>query len=624
MALSIVEVIPIVRGITRTSLSYFTTEKISKGDFIKVPVKSGEAWAVVVDTKSARSVKSDLKTADFTLKKINKKKVLGTLPPHFLRAAEELSRYYASTLGSALTTLIPKLLLEKPELILTTPRREKLKLSREPVLIQMEKAERFLHYKSVIRENFAKGQSVVFVAPTHEEALRAYEDLGRGIRDFTYMFSLGLPRKKAAESLKKARENPHAILYITTPAGLGFDRRDIETIIFERENSRAYRTLSRPFISYKTFVEFLAKESRRTLVLGDSVLSLETLVKEKEGKYHAYLPLKWRLPAAPTTLIDAKSGAKDQEGFEVLTPELKEFIRTALEERSKVFLFGVRKGVAPSTVCGDCGTVLACLNCGSPVVLHKRNDEPIYICHACRAERKPSTNCDYCKSWKLVPLGIGTDRIAKEVLAHFPRATVCVLDKYTANTGTEAKKVIKKFMSEGDILVGTELVFSHLETVPYSAVVSLDSLFSIPDFGINERIFYLVSHIREMSSKAALVQSRNIGKNILFWASSGSILDFYKNEIAEREALSYPPFSIFIKVTTLTTEKNLVEKAAYLEKLFKEYEPHFMKRHVTKTKIELSMIMREKTELWPDPTLSEKLALLTPDFSTKVDPESII
>jgi primosomal protein N' len=633
--LNIVEVIPIVKGVTKSTLSYFSKDKFEVGNFVKIPLRKGQAQGIVVNIKNAKSARSEVRRADFMLKKLVRKEVTHTLSPYFIEAARMTADFYATTVGSILGSMLPKLVLEDPSLISTSiVEFNRNRKSPEPLLIQMEDDDRFREYKSIIRECFAKKCSVLFCVPTHEDALRIFEYLSKGIEKYAFTTS-GKTPGNLKKTLLTAKAETHPIVFITTYSYLCFERDDFQTIILERENSRSYRTLSRPFIHIRTFLENLAKVSGKKYIMGDSVLSLESLWREKQGHYTDLSPLRWRSTRdAESLLVDMKvlknnTDPESKKVFEIFSPELKEMLSDALEERNKVFLFGVRKGLAPSTVCGDCGTVLPCQNCGSPVVLHEKKDETkerIYLCHACGAHRNALTTCDNCKSWKLIPLGIGIDRIKYEVESLYPQAQVFVLDKDNAPTQAQAQKIAREFgSSRGGILIGTELAFLYLEKIPYSAIVSLDSLFSIPDFGINERIFYLANRLREFTTKKTIFQTRNIGKEILTFANDGNILDFYRSEIDDREALLYPPFSIFIKVTTTGTVSEIEAKASDLRRLFIEFVPDFIRfRSHTPGLFTLSMVIRVARIHWPDPILKEKLLLLTPDFLIKVDPESIL
>ncbi|MBX4181551.1 hypothetical protein KW807_01660 [Candidatus Parcubacteria bacterium] len=616
----IVEVAPLSKSSLIGNLSYFSTTKLLPGTLVKVLLRNSLSLAVVLNSKSAYSAKSEIRRAGFALKKISEKNVLPAgFHPAFMKGVMETSVYYAMQPGLLLYSMVPKMLLESPEQFFKNSEQSKdngkaeLK-TKETFFVQMEVDERFGQYRALIRQAFARQASVLFIVPTHYDAIKARENLSQGIEPYVHVFTLKEKKGDAKKMWEEARTKEHPVLFITTPAGITFDRPDLDTLILERENSRVYRTLARPFIHYKVLAEKICKETGRQLVLGDSILSIESLWKEKSGEYGELSLIRWRLPSAPTKLVDVSSRPDQRGKFEIFSPELKSLIHKALEEKERIFLFGARKGLAPTTVCGDCGFVLPCLNCGAPVVLHKKNNENnIYICHACGTRRESHTVCGYCGSWKLVPLGIGIERIAAEARELFHEAKVHILDKDHAPSDVTARKIIHNFREKGGILVGTELAFFHLEKIPYTALVSADALFSIPDFNINERIFYLVSRIREMTQNESIIQTRNIGKQILAWSAQGNIIDFYLNEVGERKSLLYPPFSIFIKVEliSLKSKESLVRaKGALLE-----WQPESYKD---------SIILRIPRDKWPDKDLVRTLSLLGPEFSIKVDPESIL
>ncbi len=612
----LVEVVLVAKSPAPSSLSYFSAEKLAAGTLVKVPLRKGSALGVVMSSRDVKAAKAEIRRAGFLLKKIRKSDIYDvSLAPETLQALTQTARYYATTLGSLISSQLPKMMSEEPEIFLKseTSKRSRPAEHTETILLQMESEERFGQYRALVRQSFARGHSTLFIVPTHMEIERLKAELSKGISDFVYTFSLSGKKKEMRENWLKALSNPHPVLLITTPAGLFFPRRDLDTIIVERENSRTYRTLTRPYISLKVLIENLATAYGRQLVLGDSVLSLETLMRERNGEFGESSLIRWRLQAAPTTFVDAKSPQNEVGRFEIFSPELKEFMEKALAESGKVFLFGARKGLAPTTVCGDCGFVLPCTNCGAPAVLHKHGEATVYICHACRERRDSTTVCGFCGSWKLVPLGIGTVEIARQAHALFPKHKVRILDKDHAPTDREAARIAKEFMEEGGILVGTELAFFHLESSPYSALVSVDALFSIPDFSIHERIFYLVSRLRELTKSGVLVQTRNIGKQILAWATQGNIIDFYQKELEERQELLYPPYSIFIKVSAL--EKAGQAPLLSLREELSRFSPDMLNN---------SLIVRVPKESWPDTALTERLALLGPEFSVKVDPESIL
>ncbi len=615
-----IEVAPITKAFSPRTISYFSSIRLARGALVKISIRSKTNYALVLSCQDARSVKSEIRKAGFSLKKIGRNDILKAgLPKRTVDALEETARYYATNLGLLCHSLLPRVMLSKPELFLKlNTRNNRERNGHQLILFQMENEERYSQYRATVRERFAHGESVVIVVPTRLDAERLYETISIGIEKFVYLFSFDENDEKAGDTWQRALRESHPILFISTPRGIFLPRKDIKTIIIERENSRAYHTLTKPFLDMRLLIEAITRWNGYELILGDSVLSLETLSRERavaeEITSHVSESsiIRWRLPAVTARLIDNTSKQGDTGNFEIISKELKEFIEKALREKESIFLFGARKGLAPVSVCGDCGTVLSCANCGAPVVLHLkgRASKRIYICHACGKEHESETLCKYCGSWKLVPLGIGTTEIARRVAEIFPETPVTLLDKEHASTNLRARKISDKFKTDGGILVGTELAMIYAGEVPYSAIVSIDSLFSVPDFHINERIFYLVSRLREMTTRECLIQSRNVGREILNYSAQGLISEFYQNEIKEREAMLYPPFSIFIKITPPK-----VARLDRIKKIFQEWQPDTLKD---------SIVMRIMKENWPDEKLLRELALLTPEFSIRVNPTSIL
>ena len=84
---------------------------------------------------------------------------------------------------------------------------------------------------------------------------------------------------------------------------------------------------------------------------------------------------------------------------------------------------------------------------------------------------------------------------------------------------------------------------------------SLDYLFTIPDFRINETVFRLITGLKTRARKKIILQTRLLENKLFEYAMSGNVSSFYQDEIKSREALSYPPFSILIKLSR--EDKNL-------------------------------------------------------------------
>src|SRR3989344_1049044 len=99
----LVEIVPISKGGTQGTLSYFSSQKITPGTLVRVPLRNTLTPAVVTSVKSAISAKSDIRRAGYTLKKIAQSNVFrASLSPEFLSAVQETAIYYATNISALL------------------------------------------------------------------------------------------------------------------------------------------------------------------------------------------------------------------------------------------------------------------------------------------------------------------------------------------------------------------------------------------------------------------------------------------------------------------------------------------------------------------------------------------
>ena len=113
----VIEVIPIIRGLPKATLSYFTREEVPVGSFVKISVRNSEGYGLVIRTTLASSMKSDLKSSTFTLKKLEPINRNIGFSEEFISAINKTAKFYAASAGGILNTVIPKILLESPELM---------------------------------------------------------------------------------------------------------------------------------------------------------------------------------------------------------------------------------------------------------------------------------------------------------------------------------------------------------------------------------------------------------------------------------------------------------------------------------------------------------------------------
>jgi primosomal protein N' len=635
----VLEVIPISRGITRETLSYFTGSDISVGSIIKVPIRKRIIPALVVSSQEVEDIKSEIKNSPFPLKKIEKIKSINLLNKEFIETCNKISEYYVGSTGSVLSSIVPKILFENAAdfKIKEKEKKETNSISAEKFIIQSNDEDRYAHYKSIIREEFAKGSSVFFCLPTIQDIKKAQDNLQKGIESYTFILHSSMSKTEIIENINKILEEDHPLLIIATGGFLALPKENISTIILDKENSRAYKTQVRPYIDIRNFAEIFASKIKAKIIFGDLLLRAETVWRYKNGEVVEVAPLKFRsLTTSSQEIVDMKFKKEDIENekeaekkeFRIFSKELEEKIKESIENNEHLFIFTARRGFSPSTVCADCGNIVKCNTCGAHTVLHKSPIENFFLCHKCGERRSALEKCSNCNGWRLTTLGIGSELIEEKIKEINSNCKVYRIDADSTPTHKKALQVAEKFYnSPQGILIGTEMALLYLtEKVENSAVVSMDSFFSIPDFRINERILNILLKMRAITDRYFLIQTRDINQKVFDYAIKGNLTDFFKDEVEDRKILNYPPFSTLIKISISGTKKETMEIVENIQKLIEPNEidifPAFIPQE--RGKFSVNGIIKKKTNEWPNKSLVDRLKTLPPNISINIDPDSLI
>jgi primosomal protein N' (replication factor Y) len=399
----------------------------------------------------------------------------------------------------------------------------------------------------------------------------------------------------------------------------------------------------------RIFVEELAKENHSTLILGAPLLRAETHARVERGLIEEFDRIATRTyNDIETKIVDprveemATHEAIGKHGLVVLTDKLRSLIEHSSASKQSVFLVAARKGLSPVTACGDCGTLIRCPQCDSPLVIHKKKppvgaknpeqiDLHVFACHSCGFMRSPENNvhetCPQCGGWKLQGLGIGIDRIEEELKKYFPDVPRFILDGDRIKTRTQLKKLILEFSkTPGSILIGTPMAVPYLDTVASTAIVSVDSLFAIPDIRMSERIFALVLALREKTTESLLIQTRADDTTIFSQALAGELMLFIKNELALRKTFSYPPFGTIIKITLRDKRNVVAEEIERLKVFLEDYSPIAPSSMSKEPKdiYRMHVILKLEEDTWPNGALLQKLRALPAQFTVEVNPNNLL
>ncbi len=614
--------IPITRSRRQAdSLSYFSTKELNRGDLVLVPLRGKTVAAIVTEASDAKLLKSEIKTRNFKLKPVT-----GSLRENFLSAGTltAVSRLAQETFlpeSVILFELIPKHIISSK--VVTSSAADN--AYHQETALKGSFEERLSEYRALIREHFARGKSLIIVSPDGANLARLENGLEKGIASYIFSFSSALAGKKYLERWNRAALLAHPVLILGTPQILSFERQDLETIVIDEEGSELYYPGKWRRLDFRKAAEVLAREKKMKLIRSDEVLQVETLWKAEAGLIDAKTPPLARIHSEIESAMFHLTKPEKASLFSWFSPELVAALEASRSANEKILIFVNRKGFSSFTVCADCGRAILCPACSVPAVLHapaERKKE--FLCHHCLKSSEVPERCPHCLSWRLKDYGLGLEKIELELKKLFPRAELGRLDRELIKGGRPGPEFFKP-----QIIAASEMILSYPEIkFDFTGVISLDHLFTIPDFRMSERIFRLITALKEKTRKKIVLQSRFPQHPLLLASLSGNISQFYQAEIKEREALKYPPFSALVKLERTDGDRSRLkaqaEKAAGFLGAFRPLSsPSFAEK--IKNKYRWNIVLKVPPGAWTkNQEFRRRLEALQGSWDIVVDPQSLL
>lgn len=332
---------------------------------------------------------------------------------------------------------------------------------------------------------------------------------------------------------------------------------DLGLIALDEEGEPAYKQEEMaPSYHARTVAELRAQQEGTAVILGAAAPSVETYFRAGQGQVKL-LALPERVVGAPPKVRVAP------RGDDVIGPILQEAMWRHLDGGGQVLLFINRLGFYTGAAC-RCRAVLRCPECEIPLVFHLA--DRAFHCHACgKAVRNPL--CPTCGEKRFHLFGMGTERAEHEARRLFPSARIARLD---ADTTKDRDRVLAS-VARGDvqILVGAQMVGKGLDFpgITLVGVLNADQLLTTPDFRAGERTYQLISGAAGRAGRGerageVVVQSEQPDYYAIRCALAGDYPGFYREELAYRNALRYPPFARLVRI--VATGREAEERAGVL------------------------------------------------------------
>ncbi len=613
----VLTVAPLASGIPYEELSYFSKDDVTPGDLVEITVKRRICRALVLDSQEAKEERQSLRHASFGLKKISKILTKEFLPSRIWNALSYTSSYLIQPLGNILYDLLS----EKSFDLLSPIKIPEEGKGFEVLLLEQSYENRITRYKTTIREYFSKKKSLVMFFPSITDIEYARDELARGIDDYVFILHSGLTDKQYKTSLEEIKNNPHPVLILSTPSIIPLIRNDLGIIILEREHSHYYYTHGDEGYDMRFVLEQLAHGANIPILLGSHMLTLRAHMKYKMRDAHEVMPLQFRndAPISVIPMIDENMSASPY----LSRTALAILHQASIDKQGHYFLYAHRKGMYPTTICSDCGTLFTCQNCNRPYVLHKIGGIRTYVCHGCehivQLNEDTTLSCRHCGGWRMATLGIATGGIEEELKRL--GIPIFVIDGEHTDTRAKVKKVYKEWMdSKYGVLIGTEMAHNVVQKCDDIIILSLDSLFSLPEYRTDEKILNLVT---EMAEKVT-VNSEHNGKLILQTRlrkmpvieqlTSPSFREVYDNLLKEREKFLLPPYYTVIKASFDNLPDNMRTR------MEQELEPYVVEWFEQGRGVTLLFIHIKETEWANNPTVRERIKRIVYDGRPLINP----
>lgn len=331
----------------------------------------------------------------------------------------------------------------------------------------------------------------------------------------------------------------------------------LRLIVIDEEHHPTYKEDRSPRYDARRVARERARLQGAVCVLMSPTPTVESSFDALEGRVSHVVPSRDALRAARplVELIEPEEGRSISHG-------LHERVRDALRRSERVGLLAPSRGFARAVWCAACRRSLRCERCEAGLAYDRSPGlgpfdpniaSPVRAqgssglrCPRCTWTGPAPDRCPNCGSEDFRYLGAGSERLAEQISAAFPKARVVRVDPdVLARSGPPA--------GEADIYLTTWIGAKEVlrPEVSLVGVLSIDSLIRRPDFRAAERAYRVLAEMSEWAGRGGrlVVQTGEPSHHAVQAVVRGDHGFFVTREIEQRRDLKYPPFSELVKVT---------------------------------------------------------------------------
>ena len=321
-------------------------------------------------------------------------------------------------------------------------------------------------------------------------------------------------------------------------------------VVVDEEDAAAYKQDRVPRYHAVDVALMLGELSRVPVVLGSATPRVETFYRAHTGDLElASLPERITgrtLP--PIEVVDLREELRAGNRGPI-SPVLDAAITEAHAAGGQMILFLNRRGSATVIVCRNCGGALTCTHCSVALVHHA--DRARCDCHYCGLSVPLPSSCPSCGSAAIRGLGMGTERLERDVHTSHPDMRLLRMDRDTTRSRDAYFEIYERFRRhEADCLIGTQMVAKgwDLGNVRLVGIVNADTSLHFPDYRSGEVTFALLTQVAGRAGRGdeparVVLQTYSPEHYAVRHAATHDYLGFAHDEIRVRKALRFPPYA---------------------------------------------------------------------------------
>ena len=540
-------------------------DHIQEGSRVLVPFKNRKFLGTVVgfSTSPYKNLKAILGLPD----------PAPFFSPQMLEFLRRMALHYAAPLGEVLKMALPNFDVQKsrktkPYFLESLPAEQKKQISLTPsqkeILEELKQAlSKNIFSPFLLHGVTGSGKTEIYLRIIHEVLARKKEALvlvpeisltPQLLSRFEARFSGKIAVLHSRLTVAQRREewfkikNEKVSIALGARSAIFAPFENIGVIIVDEEHDSSFKQEEKVRYNARDMALIRGQLEKAIVILGSATPSLESYFNVQHQKL-SLLQLPERVSNARLPSVELVDLKKTQTIFS--DPLLKALEETLLYKNQAILLLN-RRGYAPVQLCQECGYAPKCPHCSVSLTVYAKQQK--LICHYCSHTILLNAQCPECKSKAFNFLGLGTEKVEEELCRLFPHARIARMDR----SSTQKKETLGRFLSDFssqkiDILIGTQMVAKghDFPNVTLVGVILADISLYVPDFRAPERTFQLLTQVAGRAGRGdqegrVIIQTFNPSHYSLQFAKTHDTLGFYKQELAHRQELLYPPFSKLI------------------------------------------------------------------------------